>query len=220
MITAEQFQAVFGRDCFLLDHFNLRVSLDVVDRMISRSLERSTPPPPHVLTPAPPERIDRTIDLTQAQQLQLLEIDLQFQSDWIASENREAERAARRSWQQAKEMLRRQVITPLITADATGSTLIYGFGHHASSITVLDSPDGKRYQVDTLIHASHPVSPEDLYLRELRVEAGRIIRYRIPGLDDAAWMKQNEPRGPLDPQAWRSLLTLKQGQFYDDGFTP
>jgi hypothetical protein len=91
---------------------------------------------------------------------------------------------------------------------AGGVNLVYGYGEFENAI-VLDFPDGGYYQVDRLIHHTHPRSPEELYLREYRVEAREIFRFHIPGLDDTEWSAQERSRGSLDEFGLRTLLATR-----------
>jgi len=203
--TAEYFGAAFGKDCLLEpESHNLRISLDLVDSKIVEALEISPTPLP---TPQKfsPTRTDFTLELDTANQARLAEIELVYLQEWEAANgDLDAQDIAYRDMRTAKKALRSQFLTSLIEAAAGPGTLVYG-GWFANA-TCLERPDGQWRRVETLIHFTHPVSPEDLYLRECRVTCDRIIRYHIPGLDDAEWIRQNEPRQRLDAAKWRSLL--------------
>jgi hypothetical protein len=203
--TAEYFGATFGKDCLLEpESHNLRISLDLVDTKIVEDLERS-PASPSTPQKFSPTRTDFTLELDTASQARLAEIELVYLQEWEAANgDRTAQQSAYRDRQSAIRQLRLQFLSSLVEPAANGGTLIYG-GWFPNAVS-LDYPDGQWRQVETLIHFAHPISPEDLYLRECRVSCDRIIRYHIPGLDDAEWIRQNEPRQRLDAAKWRSLL--------------
>ncbi len=199
--TAQALNGKFGQDCFLLPDHSLSLPLT----FIQQCLQTSAQPDPEPCKRCP-TRLDREIELDPKQQAQLLEIQAIYQQDWVAAAgNPYRRRLARRKLHQLKLKLRAEVLTPLVDLEITpGVTLVYG-GFFLDALCQ-HAPDGRSYTVETLIHFTHPVSAEDLFLREHRVQCDRILRYRIPGLDDAEWMRQNEPRQTLDAQAWRALL--------------
>lgn len=204
---------ILGRDCQFSEDFNLKIPIVVLDRLIEEGLKNpdtALSPQPSALSPQPPaERIDRVIELSSQQQIALMQIENQFQIDWLESDGSEdLQRKARRTQQIAKRQLRDDIVLPYATGDLViSSSLVYGA--MLPMVASLGYPDGRAFTVEALIHFSHPTSPEDLYLREKRVTAKRIYRYRIPGLDDAEWMRQNEPRGPLDAKGWRDLMRTR-----------
>ena len=103
-----------------------------------------------------------------------------------------------------KPTRRDRVVLSFVQIDIAPSSLVYGAV--VPTVTCLTEPDGRAYAIEVLIHASHPASAEDLYLREKRVECDRILRYHCPSLDDAQWLKQNEPRETMDAIGWRKSL--------------
>ena len=186
-----------GQDCQIWpDHILL--DLGAIDRLKAPP----TTQPEFIQT----TRRDVEIQLSPESNLQSLQIDAEFTRDWANAEgDRELERIARAKHLRAKAELREQIITPYVLEECmAGKILLYG--GDILLAYCLPFPDGRAWTVDTLIHFSHPGSPEELYVRERRVTAREIIRYRVPGLDDAAWERQNEPRGMLDAIGWRELL--------------
>jgi hypothetical protein len=208
--TIQRLKLVLGRDCQFDESFDLRIPLQTVDRLLEDGLNQPdlTSPVKTLLTTTA-ERIDRVIDLIPDLQLKALQISNQFQADWAAAgDDRGMERLARRRQLEAQRELRLEAIAPYVMADIVyGSTLLYGL--RFEGVIPLQYPDGKAYVVKSLIHQSHPATPEDLYLREVRAVAEKIYRYRVPGLDDGDWFRQNEPRSTLDAQGWRKLLAAR-----------
>ena len=186
-----------GKDCAIApDHILL--DLDTIDRLKAPP----TTQPEFIQT----TRRDVEIQLSPDSNLQSLQIDAEFTQDWANAEgDRELERIARAKHIKAKAELREQIITPYVLEDCLeGDVLLYGGDILLAYCRSF--PDGRAWTVDKLIHFSHPGSPEELYARERRVTAREIIRYRVPGLDDADWERQNEPREMLDAIGWRELL--------------
>lgn len=187
------------------DSFNLRVSLDCIDELIERRLkdqQTAISPPAGNNT----ERVDRTLVMDATQQARLIEIDAVYLEEWQQANGEwELQRLARAKQQQAKIKLRSQVIEQYAAMDVKpGNTLVYG-GVLPGAVC-LDVPDGQQRSVERLIHFSHPVNGDELWLRECRVQAERVIRYRVPGLDDAQWMMQDEGRSGLDAAGYREIL--------------
>jgi hypothetical protein len=99
------------------------------------------------------------------------------------------------------KQFRMRVLEGLIKADTLTGAIVFGDGFSEA----LRRPDGLHRYGTVLIHASHPANAEELYLRESQCTVDRIIRYRVPGLDDAEWMRQDEPRETMDAIAWRKF---------------
>jgi hypothetical protein len=201
--TATALNGRFGQDCFLEANYALKLPLAFIQKCNGQP----------EINPVPcqrcPVRLDRVIELEPEQQARFAEIQLAYAQDWeIAAGNRYQQQLARRKYHQLKQVFRSEVLTPLVDMEiSAGVTLIYG-GFFFDALCQ-DAPDGRFYTVETLIHFSHPVSSEDLHLRERRVECDRIIRYRILGVDDAEWIRQNEPRRALNAEMWRELLVTR-----------
>jgi hypothetical protein len=207
--TAQSFGGVFGKDCFLQSDNSLKIALDLIDDLIVQEL-RTPPAAPVAIPQEEPTRIDRTISMDMAQEIQLAQIEVDFLADWeTAQGDRAAENAAFKKRAIAKKMLRSRVLTPLVQMELSPESNL-AYGGFFDRATCLDWPDGKARTAHTLIHFSHPSSPEELWLREQRVNCRLILRYQIPGLDDAEWIRQNEPRQDLDCSGWRSLLWKRQ----------
>lgn len=147
-----------------------------------------------------PERIDREIVLTDADQLNVL----QAKADFLNSTNKQQGYKQMRS---SHEAIRTTIVLRNLPLDIQGHTIIYGLSHpQAESIGC----DGIPRSCNTLIHGSHALSPEDEYLRERQITCDRIVRYFIPGLDDAQWSLINQPlRWPMTIQEWRLLCLDK-----------
>jgi hypothetical protein len=184
------------------------------DRLVEAHIHnRADPAPPPTLTAPPrPRRQDRRIILPPWAENKLLQLHRAFlalAND--AGDDIQAIRKAQCQWQHSRCRLRKAIIHDYAQADVVhGNTYCYGAdldGAHR-----LDQPTGEVIRCDRLIHYTHPVSPEDLALREARVWCVEVYRYHIPGLDDAQWQAQNEPLQPLTPDSYRELLVACRSQ--------
>lgn len=188
----------------------LVLSGDWIDRAI-HAYVRSQPKRQSTVASVEPRRIDRAVKLGAAEEAKLAAIQRNFGAD-ARGVSQEADSQAvfdYRNEQLAR--LRLSIITPIAQGDVSGITCVYG-GELAGALT-LEQPCGEALECDTLIHLSHPCSPEDLHLREMGIRARRIYRYHVPGLDDAAWARQNEPlRWPMTALEYRQLLALRANQ--------
>lgn len=205
-----ELKAILGHTARLKDGLKLSVDLNHIDTLIESSMEKKARSrsqfeiPPSAIPPV--ERIDRVIFMTAEHQLELLKIDTEYEMAFSNADGVwERIEKAREEHLAAKRHLRLDILAVFVSIDTSGLTLIYGDRLFDSAV-VLDNPDGRARTVDTLIHYTHPVSPEELYLREQRVSAKRIIRYQVPGLDDGDWMRQDEPQSDLDADAFRKII--------------
>jgi hypothetical protein len=145
------------------------------------------------------QRIDHDIILTPDQCNQLTGIGIRFNADLErAGDDVNAQIDAAIAYGKAKAQMRWAIVTPLAESimAQSPSQLIYKSQY----------PDGRSYFVRSLIHLTHPASPEELWLREHRVTAKSIYRFHVVGLDDAEWDAQNEPRREWGDRVWRELL--------------
>ena len=194
LATAQSLALILGRDCRIdFSTYTLHASLDAIDKAIEASLEErdTTPVNPNLETvQRDPQIITRIVYPSEEAQLELQNLFLDEETSWI-----EAKRQKRR--------IREEAIAPRLEQDITpGSTLIYGH-FPVDNAEVIEAPDGKVREVDTVIHWSKPVNPEDAYLRELQVQTTRVIDYQVQGID---LDEDEEPRYELTPDVWRRLL--------------
>jgi hypothetical protein len=191
----------------------LAVDLDWLDQLLESDL--ATPNTPvESSKPAEPTRITRTVELTSEQSLAHEEIQLRFAQNYAEAQGNDAQRAiAVQARKQDLAAFRQQVLAPLAQADVIqGRSLVYGYPLNGAELIAVD---GQKRITHRLIHFTNAVSAEDLKLREYRVEAVEIIRYRIPGVDDAEWMAMDDVlHWPMDVEGWRSLLLLNQRRIY------
>lgn len=177
-----------------------------IDDLIVQQLRQNpAPEPPERI--APPERIDRVILLDNSQEIERAQIELNFLEAWDAAKgNPDAQIEAYEQQKRERRELRLRAIAPFVQLDILPErTLVYGTGEFDFA-ECIPRYDGMPRQVHTLIHHTHPVLPEELWLREHKVTAERIIRYRIKGLDDAEWDRQNQPRGEIDVKTLRGIV--------------
>ena len=189
--------------------FNVTVGMDHVDQMVERSLTATPLPAP--TEPRDPQRIDRDIPITP-DHLRLYNLILEGYSREFASADGSQIllKAAKARREQGIHDLRMSLIRPIAVKDVQGSTCVYG-GSLEGATTI--GREHRPKECDTLIHLTHPISPDDLLERESRPLAKRIVRYRILGLDDAAWERQNQSASwPLDPDAWDNLIFSRWNQ--------
>jgi hypothetical protein len=105
-------------------------------------------------------------------------------------------------------MLRMDIVRRIATQDVRGRTLVYG-----GELPGAEAVGSKPVECDTLIHLSHALSADDLKERERGIQAQRILRYRIKGIDDVAWERQNQPaHWPLDRSDWVRLAQQRWAQ--------
>ncbi len=207
--TLTQLKATLGQNCHInLDTFTLQVSLELIDHCIAQDLQ--TPPPPRFAEKPPIVRIDKPIRMLPYRELELAKLQSAFYQNWTAAANDyRLQRQAHHEYQYHCSQLRDRIVAPYARTDVSGLTLVYGkleADSRTPPFLSLDYPNGQAITVQTLIHYTHPSSAEELALREQRIQAERIIRYYVPGLDDAAWVLQNEPRDRLDAIGWRTLI--------------
>lgn len=193
-----------GKDCKILADDSLSISLDWIDEQVADGLKRR----PRSLSgePVPVERIDRQLYLSTEDEQAYAQIDADYLEDWLAADGnpREADAIAERRRMQLRN-LRLQVVDKFIRYDIQGKTLIYG-DRSFPKADYLIFPDGAAHAVETLIHYTHPGSPEEEWLRERRITAQRIIRYRVPPLDDAAWIGLNQPTTSISARRLREII--------------
>jgi len=207
---------ILGQDCRLEFDHSLTIDVDAVLRHLEANPRPAEDINPAEEPPQPtqqPERIDRIIPLSESYGAVARAItekhERQLEMLALHSEPEAAFTDLIRSTVRARLELRSRIIEPWIEGDIkAGSTLVYGRREFSGAECLL-YPDGKLRDVEALIHDDHPVSPEDLFLREHRTNAKRIYRYRIERLDDQEWAFQNDLLNPLDAQGWRELLTQR-----------
>lgn len=155
-----------------------------------------------------PHRHDRRVAFPQWAELRLLQRHRAFLAALAENEDLQTQRRALQDWQAYRRRLRLSIIHDYAQGDVVhGNT--YCYGGDLDGATRLDTPTGEAIHCDRLIHYTHPVNPEDLYLREARVWCAEVYRYHIPTLDDGPWAAQNEPRQDITPESYRELLLAR-----------
>ncbi|NER78441.1 MAG: hypothetical protein F6K42_02470 [Leptolyngbya sp. SIO1D8] len=183
----------------------IEVPLTAIDKAIQSYLEEKSSAVAESILPKPtePERIDKRLVLSPVEETQKTGIEAEFLANTIGADA-EQKQAAYNNFIEAQRLLRQEVVLRAIRLDAEPDTLVYGL--NIPGVSFIRWPDGIHRRCKTLIHGTHPVTPEEEYLRELQVTCDRIIRYYVPGLDDAAWQRLNQPvYWPMNPQDWREL---------------
>lgn len=166
---------------------------------------------PQAITQFKGDRIDHNIILTSEQKNYLSGLGLRLEMDLTAAgdDDRKA-LAAYTVYQLAKAKLRDEIITPIAQAIDKQSPKSLIYTHTPTPFKrksdCMVYPDGRSHFVHSLIHFSHPSSPEELWLREHRVNCRYRYRFHIVELDDAQWNAQNEPRQEMGDRVWRSVL--------------
>lgn len=196
-----------GLDAIIELDATIRLKPQAISRLIEAFLRSNKPPDPGPECPNPIRR-DRVIHITRAANLKLLEGHQKFLAAVdAAGDDLKARQAALEAWAQYRRSLRLELVLPAAEADVVqGSTGCYGA--ELPGATTLQNT-GEIIRCDRVIHITHPVSPEDLHLRERNVWCKEIFRYHVPGLDDAAWNYQNEPLQTITPEGYRELLALR-----------
>lgn len=162
-------------------------------------------------TPQPsPRRQDRSVPLPTWAHTRLLARQVAFIHEFGNTKNTDRQADAIATWQDYRRRLRISLLEPIVQGDVViGSTVIYSPPVAIEGARVLAQPTGETIRCDRLIHLSHPVNPEDLYLRERGISCKEIYRYRVLGLDDADWATQNEPLQAIAPDNYRQLLIAR-----------
>lgn len=197
-----------GKDGIRLDGCSLTVPLSIVDDALVAALQDASPLEETSTQveeqPAPPERVTRQIPLVPAEELEFLRYKSQFLEAMVLADGAESRAIAYSEFQDQCRLLRDRIVAEVAKTDC-GEPPVLVYGARLSGATAI-VPDTRPRQCHTLIHATNPESPEDLYLRELNIRCDLIIRYRVAVLDDAVWARQNEPlRWPMDALALREL---------------
>ncbi|MDA0673807.1 MAG: hypothetical protein O3C67_08920, partial [Cyanobacteria bacterium] len=196
-----------GKDGIRLDGCSLSVPMPLVDDALVNALQNASPLLEDESTqvePAPPERITRQVPLGPSEELEFLGYKSQFLEAMVVADGAESRAIAYQEFQDQCRLLRDRIVAEAAKADC-GEPPVLVYGARLPRATAI-VPDTRPRQCHTLIHATNPESPEDLYLRELNIRCDRIIRYRVAVLDDAAWARQNEPlRWPLAASDLREL---------------
>lgn len=151
------------------------------------------------------QRIDYDIILTPDQLNRLSGLGLKLEADLTAAgDDVNAQIDAAIAFGKAKTQLRNEIVKPMISdiASKAKSMLIYP--------SQIPYPDGRSHFVESLIHYTHPASPEELWLREHRVTCRFIYRFHVVELDDAEWAAQNEPRLEWSDRVWRNVLAARR----------
>ncbi|MBT9316313.1 hypothetical protein [Leptothoe spongobia] len=89
--------------------------------------------------------------------------------------------------------------------------LVYGADINGMKTAIAD---GTHRQCDVLIHATHPVSPEDLWAREQGIKTSEIIHLMVSGIDNTSLARwYDKPASiPMDGKGWRKLLLARVNQ--------
>ena len=195
-----------GKDAIVDLDGTIHILDEAIDRIIQSYLRVKRQPVPE----PPPEpdcyRQDRVIPMPVWAQTLLLKHRRSFvQAVAEAKDDVDAQGKAIAQWQAFRRSLRLRVIRHVAQGDVIANdTVVYGGALEGARL--LEAPTGETVRALRLIHLTHPVSPEDLYLREHNIHCSSIFRYRCPGLDDGDWHTQNEPRERLDAMSYRHLL--------------
>lgn len=150
----------------------------------------------------PPQRITRIVPLDGEARIHFLTNQANYlEAIAQANDDPPAQLAAWQTWQSTCRHLRDTIVSAVAELDCDRQpTLVYGATLNQAQRIF---PNGQRRECHTLIHATHAESPEDLWLREYRIDCQRIISYRVPDLDDAAWHRNREPRRPITSEVFR-----------------
>lgn len=198
---AAQFHGTFAKDIWIQpDGTTLRIDLALAEQIMIDGMNEPKPEP--TIEKAPPVRIDRVYNLSPADQDEWIQIGLDFGRKYRAAQSTKERAKVIADQEATAKQFRMRVLEGLIKVDMVTGTIVFGDGFPEA----LRRPDGLHRYGTVLIHASHPQSAEELYLRESQCTVDRIIRYRVPGLDDAAWMRQDEPREMMDVIGWRAYV--------------
>lgn len=184
------------------------MDLTVFDRFIESALTNPVKTDSELIESAvqkkEPTRIDKVLELGSYEDEYNNRVKF-FADSLVETEDVKARTALKDFHFKELRALRYQIVKPYVDELKTDSTLIYGIPDGSDNI--LRSPDGSPRTVDLLIHHTHPVSAEDEFLREQRIAARTIYRFRVPPLDNADWMRLFNPvRVPMTPLEYRALL--------------
>lgn len=187
------------------DNLTLKIDFELAEKAFIDRI----PSPPSETKPSEsshhaPTRIDRSIPLNMEQSAEWTNITLDFAGRYLRSTNPAEQEKIAEDRATVARQFRWGVIKSIVEMDKIADSIVFG-GDFPDSI---DFPDGTHRHATVLIHASHPANAEELYLRESQTTCDRIIRYRVPGLDDADWIRQDNQRDTLDSIGWRKLLSL------------
>jgi hypothetical protein len=204
---ANSLSLIVGQQGCRLDGQNLTVPLDAVDQVLVAALQDAAPLTPEAQpssTQVEPQRITRRISLEGSNQLEFLSLKAKFLEASAAATDSEARGIAYQKFQDGCRLLRDRMVAEVAKADCLETpTLVYGARLPGATAIV---PDTRPRQCHTLIHATNPASPEDLYLREMNIRCDLVIRYQVAVLDDAVFSRQNEPlRWPMAASDFREL---------------
>jgi hypothetical protein len=199
-----------GRDTTIEVNGTVTIMPGAIDRMVEAYLSSDRMDTPATPAQRPtPHRRDRRLDFPAWAETRLLQHHRAFiQAMADADDDSQAQRRALENWQNARRQMRLNIIHEYAQGDVVhGNT--YCYGGDLNGAHQLDTPTGEIIRCDRLIHYTHPVNPEDLWLREASVWCREIYRYHIPGLDDGPWQTQNEPLQQLYPDSYRELLVAR-----------
>ncbi len=187
------------------DNLTLKIDFELaekvlIDRIPSPPIETKPSESPHFA----PTRIDRRIPLNLEQSAEWTNITLDFAGRYLRSIDPVESHKIAEDRATVARQFRWNVIRSIVEMDKIQGSIVFG-GDFPDSI---DFPDGTHRNATVLIHASHPANAEELYLRESQTTCDRIIRYRVPGLDDSDWIRQDNQRDSLDSIGWRKLLSI------------
>jgi hypothetical protein len=185
-----------------------------IDRLVQTYRRQRQQPEPPPEAPGRCIRLDRCLPVPPWANHKLLGYQARFINLMQeAGDDRDRRRELIDELQSLRRSVRLRIIRATVQGDIIAhQTVVYG----ANVLQVplegalpLSEPTGEAMSVKRLIHLTHPTSPEDLYLREKNITCETIYRYRCPGLDDAEWNLQNEPRVLIDAIGYRELLEAR-----------
>lgn len=171
----------------------LRISEKTIDNAIAQILKDKSPQP--ILS----EALRENFYITPGSEARNEYIATQRQ--YVAQEiSHEDYRAQRRE-------IRQKILGKFLPLhiDPTQHNLIYGLNISGCKPAIAD---GAPRRCDLLIHATHPVSSEDLWLREQGIEAKTITHAIVLGFDEPFMQRWNDlsPSIPMTAEQWRKLL--------------
>lgn len=202
----ERLQLTAGYDATVAYDGTLHVKAESLDPLVEEYMQAMSKAEPDDPVDRPdPSRRDVTVHIPDWARLELMEHQAKFIDDYANAQTKDQQLGAVQAWKDYRNKLRIDLITPIAQGHVIhGHTCCYGGTLEGAQ--TLTEITGEQIRCDRLIHLTHPVSPEDLLMRESRVWCSSIVRYRVPGLDDAAWVAQNEPLQDINPETYRELL--------------
>ena len=174
----------------------LRISEEVIDNAIAQILQSESS------QPVTPEASRENLYITPGSQAR---------ANCIALQRQYANQAiSKQEYRTQRSEIRQQVLGTFLPMHVNPAkhNLIYGLSLDGCKRAIAD---GSPRKCDRLIHATHPVSSEDLWLREQGIEAATIIHAIVVGFDESAVQQWNDlsPSIPLPADRWRNLLQAR-----------